>query len=434
MYRHTLLWFTNNLRLDDNPVFDQACNSEQLTCLFIQHPRDNRTNRFGFKGIGKHRQQFLNQSLASLDTNLQALNQALEIVSSDYVDALSQIILRDQTEHLVTSRHTGSYEQSALKEIVSRFPHLVITVVETHTLFNERQLPFTLSELPDSFTPFRKKVESIQIVAPVNAPETLPPRSASNRTEFNRACIDGNAFNGSEQSALEHLDTYFSSDSPTTYKETRNGLDEWECSTKFSPWLALGVLSPKRIIQRLNRYEDEVVANDSTYWIYFELLWREYFQWYAHKWGNKIYHQAGPFNRKPLTSFYPDRMKSWIEGTTPYPIVNAAMRQLKATGYQSNRARQLVASCLVHELGIDWRYGAAYFEEALIDFDLGSNWGNWQYLGGVGADPRGHRQFSLAKQTQTYDPEGLFIKRWGGEEMMLPIHRVDYDDWPIEMK
>jgi deoxyribodipyrimidine photo-lyase len=434
MYRHTLLWFTNNLRLDDNPVFDQASNSEQLTCLFIQHPRDKRTNRFGFKGIGQHRQQFLNQALASLDANLQALNQALEIVSSDYVDALSQIILRDQTEHLVTSRHTGSYEQSALKEIASRFPHLVITVVETHTLFNERQLPFTLSELTDSFTPFRKKVESIEIVAPVNAPETLPPRSASNSTEFNRECINGNAFNGSEQSALEHLDTYFSSDSPTTYKETRNGLDEWECSTKFSPWLALGVLSPKRIIQRLNRYENEVVANDSTYWIYFELLWREYFQWYAHKWGNKIYHQTGPFNRKPLTSFYPDRMKSWIEGTTPYPIVNAAMRQLKATGYQSNRARQLVASCLVHELGIDWRYGAAYFEEALIDFDLGSNWGNWQYLGGVGADPRGHRQFNLAKQTQTYDPEGLFIKRWGGEEMMLPIHRVDYHDWPIEMK
>lgn len=434
MYRHTLLWFTNNLRLDDNPVFDQACNSEQLTCLFIQHPRDKRTNRFGFKGIGQHRQQFLNQALVSLNTNLQGLNQALEIVSSDYVDALSQIILRDQTEHLVTSRHTGSYEKSALKEIASRFPHLVITVCDTHTLFNERQLPFALSELPDSYTPFRKKVESIKSVAPVNAPEILPHRSATNSTEFNRECINGNVFNGSEQSALEHLDTYFSSDLPATYKETRNGLDEWECSTKFSPWLALGVLSPKRIIQRLNRYEDEVVANDSTYWIYFELLWREYFQWYAHKWGNKIYHQTGPFNRKPLTSFYPDRMKSWIEGTTPYPIVNAAMRQLKTTGYQSNRARQLVASCLVHELGIDWRYGAAYFEEALIDFDLGSNWGNWQYLGGVGADPRGHRQFNLAKQTQTYDPEGLFIKRWGGEEMMLPIHRVDYHDWPIEMK
>jgi len=434
MYPHTLLWFTNNLRLDDNPVFDQARNSEQLTCLYIQHPRETRTNRFGFKGIGQHRQQFLNQALVSLDTKLQGLNQALEIVSSDYVDALSQMILRDQTEHLVTSRHTGSYEQNALEEIASRFPHLVITVLETHTLFSERQLPFALSELPDSFTPFRKKVEAIEINAPIDEPSTLPPRRSDSESKIIIKSLGDNAFNGSEQSAMEHLEAYFSGDLPATYKETRNDLDEWECSTKFSPWLALGVLSPKRIIQRLNTYEDKVVANDSTYWIYFELLWREYFQWYAHKWGNKIFHQTGPFNRKPLTSFYPERMKSWIEGSTPYPIVNAAMRQLKATGYQSNRARQLVASCLVHELGIDWRYGAAYFEEALIDFDLASNWGNWQYLGGVGADPRGHRQFNLAKQTQTYDPEGQFIKRWGGDEMMLPIHRVDYHDWPIEMK
>ena len=170
MYRHTLLWFTNNLRLDDNPVFDHASNSERLTCLFIQHPRDNRTNRFGFKGIGEHRQQFLNQALLSLNNTLRPLNQALEVVESDYVDALSRIILRDQIEHLVTSRHTGSYEQNALKEVASRFPHLVIKVLETHTLLNERQLPFALSELPDSFTPFRKKVEQIKINAPVSEP------------------------------------------------------------------------------------------------------------------------------------------------------------------------------------------------------------------------------------------------------------------------
>lgn len=157
MYRHTLLWFTNNLRVDDNPVFEHASNSEHLTCLFIQHPRENRTNRFGFKGMGGHRQSFLNQALVSLDSHLHTMNQSLECVENGYVDALNQIILRDQIEHLVTSRHTGSYEQDALKEIASRFPHLVITVLETHTLFRERQLPFALSELPDSFTPFRKR-------------------------------------------------------------------------------------------------------------------------------------------------------------------------------------------------------------------------------------------------------------------------------------
>ena len=78
----------------------------------------------------------------------------------------------------------------------------------------------------------------------------------------------------------------------------------------------------------------------------------------------------------------------------------------------SNRGRQLVASCLVHELNLDWRYGASWFEHSLLDYDVASNWGNWQYLAGVGCDPRGHRQFNLEKQTQMYDPNGEFRNRW----------------------
>ena len=107
------------------------------------------------------------------------------------------------------------------------------------------------------------------------------------------------------------------------------------------------------------------------------------------------------------------------------------MKQLNATGYMSNRGRQLVASCFVHELALDWRYGAAYLEQQLIDFDLSSNWGNWQYLAGVGADPRGHRQFDLAKQTQIYDPQQQFIKRWRGQDNSLPLDSTDASDWPI---
>jgi deoxyribodipyrimidine photo-lyase len=107
------------------------------------------------------------------------------------------------------------------------------------------------------------------------------------------------------------------------------------------------------------------------------------------------------------------------------------MKQLNSTGYMSNRGRQLVASCLVHELGLDWRYGAAYMEQQLIDYDMASNWGNWQYLAGVGADPRGHRQFNLAKQTQTYDPDGLFIERWQGNNADSTLDYTDAADWPV---
>jgi deoxyribodipyrimidine photo-lyase len=88
------------------------------------------------------------------------------------------------------------------------------------------------------------------------------------------------------------------------------------------------------------------------------------------------------------------------------------MRELKATGFMSNRGRQNVASFWVHEYAQDWRYGAAYFEEQLIDYDPASNWGNWAYLAGVGHDPRGWRKFNIEKQAQQYDPDDKYQDLW----------------------
>jgi deoxyribodipyrimidine photo-lyase len=107
------------------------------------------------------------------------------------------------------------------------------------------------------------------------------------------------------------------------------------------------------------------------------------------------------------------------------------MKELNATGFLSNRGRQIVASCLVNELAIDWRYGAAYFEQQLLDYDVGSNWGNWQYLAGVGADPRGKRHFDLEKQTKQFCPDGLYINKWQASNPYLYLDSVDAADWPI---
>ena len=85
----------------------------------------------------------------------------------------------------------------------------------------------------------------------------------------------------------------------------------------------------------------------------------------------------------------------------------------------------------MHELGLNWRYSAAYMEQQLIDYDVASNWGNWQYLAGVGADPRGHRRFDLIKQAQIYDSKGSFIKYWGGDQYDAVLDSVDAADWPI---
>ncbi len=194
--------------------------------------------------------------------------------------------------------------------------------------------------------------------------------------------------------------------------KTRNALDEWTHSTKFSAWLANGSMSVKTLLNRLRYYERDVIANESTYWIWFELLWREYFYWYANTHQQKLFLFQGIGAHKPSTQYNKERLQQWQNGETAYPIVNACMKQLKTTGYISNRGRQLVASCFIHELGLDWRYGATYFEQHLIDYDVASNWGNWQYLAGVGADPRGCRQFNLDKQTQQYDPRGDFMNKW----------------------
>ena len=199
------------------------------------------------------------------------------------------------------------------------------------------------------------------------------------------------------------------SDLPGSYKQVRNELLGWDHSTKLSPWLALGCVSPKQVMQALRRHEQQFGANESTYWIHFELLWREFFFWNAVKRGRVLFH-----NRRPQTfdDHMQQRFETWCQGQTGVGLIDACMRQLRQSGYLSNRGRQIAASYLIHEAAVDWRAGAAYFERHLLDYDVGSNWGNWQYIAGDGADPRGGRYFNVDKQQRSHDPDGRFVKRW----------------------
>jgi deoxyribodipyrimidine photo-lyase len=147
--------------------------------------------------------------------------------------------------------------------------------------------------------------------------------------------------------------------------------------------------------------------------------------------GPKLFSLRGISSCGGFKCFYPERFEKWCQGTTPYPLVNACMKQLKATGYLSNRGRQIAASCLVNELEMDWRYGAAWFEHQLCDYDVASNWGNWQYIAGVGVDPRGGRHFNLQKQTETYDPIGAYVARWSPGPVLQTLDTRDAADWPI---
>ncbi|NOH66724.1 DASH family cryptochrome [Vibrio rotiferianus] len=432
-----LYWFTNDLRVHDNPNLTKATSEvDLLVCLYCYPKISSYLAQYAqVSQFGVAKQQFLDESLFCLNSSLNTLNQRLLVVILHPYHAIKHAIENFGVTRLYVSAISGCDEQAVLAKLQVEYPHISVVQQEAQSLFCASQLPFKTDDLPDTFTKFRKQVEALHISEPVEkvsvlppAPETLPISTLSLTPDLKPAL-----FSGGEQAGLEHSRQYFSSTLASEYKQTRNGLYGMDYSTKFSPWLAHGCLSPKTIYAMLKRYEAANGANDSTYWIYFELLWREYFYWYARRYGRWLFRFGGIRNQAPLTSFYAHRFQQWKKGETPFPIVNACMHQLNETGYMSNRGRQLVASCLVHELGLDWRYGAAYFETQLIDYDVASNWGNWQYLAGVGADPRGSRQFNLEKQTEMYDPHMEFIDRWQGRCAGAHLDSVDMVDWPIVM-
>ena len=431
-----LFLFTRDLRLADNAAFiEAAANSRSLLCLYCVDPGWFSPGRYSIAPMGRHRWRFLRESLKDLDSALCTRKQKLLVRYQTPHEAIEQLVRAHKIKVVYRSAAVGYDEIQYWSELQKRLEGVKFVEVTTHTLFDQDQLPFALNDLPGTFTQFRKQVESLPCKGPLMTPDILPApyRGLNYDPDLLPPVIVESTppLTGGFHAGHAHLDQYFSGSLPAHYKDVRNELDGWDNSSKFSLWLAHGCLSVREVMAWLDAYKERIVANESTYWLYFELLWREYFQWYALKHGSKLFAFEGIQNKRPLTSFYGGRFRQWCEGTTPYPIVNACMKQLKATGYLSNRGRQLVASCLVHELEIDWRYGAAYFEQQLIDYDVASNWGNWQYLAGVGADPRGDRHFDLQKQAKQYDPDQRYTDRWDGHTT-LPLDSVDAADWPIE--
>ncbi|MDC0423432.1 DASH family cryptochrome, partial [Methylophilaceae bacterium] len=219
-------------------------------------------------------------------------------------------------------------------------------------------------------------------------------------------------FMGGEKAGMSYLKKYFNSEKPSTYKKTRNELMGINFSTKMSPWLSNGFLSSRQIFNFLEDYENKKTKNESTYWIFFELMWRDYFRLIFKKFGNNIFHKQGLKFFKAKVEHSTNNFNLWMVGETKNKFINAGMVELKETGFLSNRMRQIVASYLVNELACDWRAGAAWFESQLIDYDVYSNQCNWAYIAGCGTDPRGGRHFNIDKQREAYDPQSKYLKFW----------------------
>jgi len=465
----------NDLRLHDNECFhyitslmekskktQSGANNVQirlipLYCFQPEHYLAG-TYNFGFSRVGGPRALFMLEAVKHLKTQLQGKGSDL-IVKSCFTSrsssspkqaVLSVIEKLGLKSEGSNSKCTLIFHQEATKEELDDESALLQLCKDSGiqwrtfwgaSLYHKDDLPFNkliregskIPDVPDVYTEFRKAVESKSKVRPLFAtPDVLPPVPQNivsdelpNIEQLNNVLnkdsrisdipIETSAFpfKGGETSALERLNHYlWKTNAVNTYKESRNGLVGTDYSTKFSAWLANGNLSPRTIYAEVKRYEASKTANQSTYWVIFELIWRDFFRFVCLKYGSKVFHAGGIRGHNATWKQDLVLAEKWKNGNTGVPFIDANMRELLKTGWMSNRGRQNVASFLVKDLKLDWRIGAEWFESMLIDHDVCSNYGNWNYAAGIGNDPREDRKFNIVKQGLDYDMNGEFIKMW----------------------
>ena len=416
-------WFRNDLRLADNPALSHAARqADRVLPVYVHAPSADTATPWGFPRRGAHRRRFLRAALDALHARLAEEGSGLLEIHGRPSECLPALAAQVGASGISCEAIAAPEEEAELAAL--RGGDVPVESVWQSSLLDPAELPFTASRLPDVFTAFRQAVERAGQTPPPPLPvPRLPgwpagvaptPAEAAGDFEVDaRASFPYTrpAFHGGEAAALAHLDSYFASERPHRYKATRNGLTGVGFSSKFSPWLASGALSARTAYARLKAFEAEQGVSDGSYWLWFELLWRDYFRFLHLKYGRRLYRATG-LGKQPAPGHDPAAFQRWCRGETGEALVDAAMRELAATGFMSNRLRQLAASYLIHDLGCDWRAGAAWFEAQLIDYDVYSNQGNWLYIAGRGTDPRGGRRFDPAKQAREHDPDGSFRKMW----------------------
>lgn len=416
-----LLWFRTDLRLSDHLALQAAMdNHAEIVPVYVLDEQWLREDEWGFQRTGPYRMKFLLECLHDLKEHLKEVGSNLIIKKGNPADILPQIAEQYNCTTVYCSKEY-TYEEIKVEKALEE--DLSVEYFHNSPMIHPEDVTFPIEKMPEVFTRFRGKVEKYSKVRDifsspekVNSPslEDTPVPSLTQMgyepiEEDNRAVMP---FKGGALEAWKRVEHYFwNTEKLSVYKETRNGMIGADYSSKFSPWLAHGCISARAIYHEVEKYEEEVEKNKSTYWLKFELLWRDFFKFTAMRYGSKIFFPEGIKEEPRTWKYNPKTVRKWIEGETGDELVDANMKELKLTGFMSNRGRQNVASYLVHRLNQDWRAGAAWFESMLIDYDVTSNYGNWIYAAGVGNDPR-DRVFNTKRQADMYDKDRSFRDLW----------------------
>lgn len=403
--RVAILWFRNDLRINDNQIIHEAINqinTKKIDKLvpfycFDQELLEGKSRLLQIQRCGALRRNFLIESVENLKTNLTVkLNSNLLTTYGQVDQELSKLIDQIQTNEankidlVISTREIPSEEvdlENKIKKILES-KKIYLKLIWDQTMIHIDDLPFkTIDKLPDMFTQFRKMTEirgqegTYNVRRPItnntqlptlidslDYNKLLPVKAQTPDTDPKKSAIEN--MHGGEDEALKRTDNYFfKSDGLKFYKNTRNGLLGTEYSSKLSLWLSVGCISARTLYHKVKEYETESKPNESTVHFAFELLWRDFFKLNGHKYGNRIFFLNG-FRTSTASASYSETTKwktidnkwdkelfdKWCSGETGYPFVDANMKELNETGWMSNRGRQNVASFLAKDLEIDWRY------------------------------------------------------------------------------
>ncbi|BAO55677.1 DASH family cryptochrome [Nonlabens marinus] len=440
-----LVWFRNDLRTEDNTSLKAACDAEgHVIGVYFFDPRFYQESDFAmdlkielpFGKTGKYRARFIQEAVKDLREQLQKFDIPLLVYHRSPEEVIPDLVTEYSIKNIYLQKEWtrdeldqenavgDALESAGLKTGISGYR------VFDQFLYHPDDIPFTIKEIPKVYTGFRKKLEKEARIrdcvsidgyhqeSPKVPETTIPTLEDLGLEEFEKDSRSAFPWQGGEKEAWNRLNHYFwETKKLQYYKKTRNGLIGSDYSSKFSAWLAIGCISPRQIYHEVKRFEKEVQKNQDTYWLIFELIWRDFFKYVSLKHKEKLFALGGILEKEYEWNSNKPALKDWMNGTTSEDFVNANMREIAATGFMSNRGRQNVASYWSMHLEQDWRIGAAYFEHILIDYDVHSNYGNWMYNSGVGNDPR-NRTFNIQSQADRYDGDKKYRKLWLQDKLL----------------
>jgi deoxyribodipyrimidine photo-lyase len=428
-------WIRRDFRLMDNETLTQAVRDAEVVCpVFILDP-----DLLGSNYVGEKRLGFLYAGLQQLNDDLLGLGSRLIVRNGYPVEVFEEVQTQINFDAIYAEADFSPYAQKRDSEIQDRFPIKLFggpTFRHPLAVRKENGHPYTV------FTPYSRawkglplpsKHELLRKPHRMKTPEDLnslplPPIPPDFNTSF---------FVPGEAEAQRRLTAFIQGDpAPIDRYGTQRDRMDLNGTSQLSPYLRFGMLSLKQTlvaattaIKKADRKEHQESA---TTW-FNELIWREFFHSILFNF---------PTVRK--TSFKKDLrdiewennlgdFQAWCNGETGYPIVDAAMRQLSQMGWMHNRARMIVASFLVKDLLIDWRWGERWFMQHLIDGDPASNNGGWQWSAGTGTDAAPYfRIFNPILQGKKFDPQGDYIHRWVPELKAVPA-QIIHSPWDMSL-